>query len=206
MPITEIVTPSLKQDESTRSIFEGTLQPLLIKAVSSAPGIKAPFIGRLLTENGLNVQSAVKYALGLGMSSSDLTTCLLSSFVIDVVETEWEEAENFYAFFGSPEFQAFGAQVKPLATAPPQPQIYDTDLSPIAAFSSHLTEVFRIKIGNDGNDLDAVREAWGAFVAAIEIHLPGLPSLSGTSLNLEEELFLGVVGWEGFEVSRQRSK
>jgi hypothetical protein len=93
--------------------------------------------------------------------------------------------------------------VKPLFTAPSQLQTYHTDLSPIAAFSSHLTEGFRIKIGAGGSDFDVVRDSWFNFVAAIERSLPKLPSLSGTSLNLDQQLFLGVIGWEGIDVSNQ---
>jgi hypothetical protein len=97
-------------------------------------------------------------------------------------------------------FQAFGGQVKALATAAAPHELYDTDLSPIAAFSSLLTEVFRIKIGNNP---EVAKKTWGVFIVAVERSVPGLPSLSGTSLNLEEQLFLGVVGWEGVEVSFQ---
>lgn len=198
MPITEIATPSLKQDEATRSTFEGTIQPILSKTLNLAQGIKWQFIAPMLTENGENVQSAVKYALVLGQLP--LRPYAMLTFT-DIAETEWETAQHFHDFLATPQFQAFGAQVKPFATAPPQPQIFETDLSPSTVFSSPLTEVFRIGIGSGGNNLDVVREAWKAFIAATEISLPGLPSLSGTSLNLDQELFLGVVGWAGVDVS-----
>jgi hypothetical protein len=93
--------------------------------------------------------------------------------------------------------------VIPLFTAPPQLQIYHTDLSPIAAFSSYLTEVFRIRVGTGGNNFDVVRESWFNFVTAIERSLPKLLSLSGISLNLDQQLFLGIIGWEGIDVNNQ---
>ena len=65
MPITEIVIPSLKQDDSTRSKYEESIRPFL-HIIESTPGSKSQFVGPVLTENGLNVKSAVKYAAGLG--------------------------------------------------------------------------------------------------------------------------------------------
>jgi len=76
MAITEIVIPSLKQDESTRSKYQETIQPLA-KIIGSAPGTKSRFIAPILTENGVNVQSAVKYAVGLGNYSSQLIEYLI---------------------------------------------------------------------------------------------------------------------------------
>ncbi len=70
-------------------------------------------------------------------------------------------------------------------------------------FSSSLTEVFRIKIGDGDTELDVLRNHWSKFVAAIESSLPKLLSLSGTSLNLDEKLFLGVIGWKDKDVSHQ---
>jgi len=65
MAITEIVIPRLKQDESTRAIYREIALPF-VKTIRSAPGAKSQFFAPILTSNGLNVQSAVRYALGLG--------------------------------------------------------------------------------------------------------------------------------------------
>ena len=72
-------------------------------------------------------------------------------------------------------------------------------LSPAAAFECRLTEMSRTRIGDGGNDVEAVREAWKAFAATV----PAMPVVNGTSLNLEQGLFVGVVGWKGAEVSFQ---
>lgn len=106
----------------------------------------------------------------------------------EVTPVDKELEFDLVEFFSrSPEFQDFGAQVKPIVTAPPQPQIFHTDLSPIAAFSSPLTEVYRIKIESGGNDFEVVRKAWWDFTAAVESSLHVVLSLSG----------MAVVGWEG---------
>jgi hypothetical protein len=99
------------------------------------------------------------------------------------------------------DFKDFIGAVKPLVTGAPQPQLYETDLSPVKAFESPLTEIFRIPIGSGGNDLSDVRKAWDEFVAVILEQESGVLSLSGTSLNLEERLFLGILGWPSVDVS-----
>ncbi len=76
MPITEIVTPSLKQDAGTRSSWETTMQPLLLKIIGPVPGVKGHFIAPLLTENGVNVESAVKYGLGIGILTNFSRLCI----------------------------------------------------------------------------------------------------------------------------------
>jgi len=118
-------------------------------------------------------------------------------------ETEWENSQNFYDFVATPVFQDHITHVMPLFTTPPEVQIYHTDLSPVAAFSSPLTEVFRIKIGAGGSEFDVVRASWSNFVTAIERSLPKLVSLNGSSLNLDQQLFLGIIDWEESNVSNR---
>ena len=99
--------------------------------------------------------------------------------------------------------------MKPLALAPAQPQLFETNLEPDAVFSSVLTEVYRIKIPNE-TVATAVKDSWREFDSAIvkaatterceaEAHL-----ISGTSLNLEEKTFVGVIGWRSAEASSMR--
>ena len=64
--------------------------------------------------------------------------------------------------------------------------------------------MFRFKIAKGGNDAEMVRGVWKDFIAGIEISSPGVTSLSGTSLNLEQQLFLGMVGWQRVDVSDAR--
>lgn len=108
--------------------------------------------------------------------------------------TEWEKAEHFYALLASEGFKSFGAVAKPHSLAPPNPQIYDTDLSPSDVFGSALTEMWQVKIG-EGSDEEA-RGAWKEFVDAAG----GMKTIQGTSLNQPEKLWIGVLGWESKEV------
>jgi hypothetical protein len=94
--------------------------------------------------------------------------------------------------------------VKPHSVAPPVPQLYNTDLEPFQVFGSALTEVWQVKIGEgDGKEVES-REAWEKFVSAVA-EAGGLngdgKSIQGTSLNLEERRWVGVLGWESSEVS-----
>jgi hypothetical protein len=97
--------------------------------------------------------------------------------------------------------------VKPHSVAPPVPQLYNTDFEPGEVFGSALTEVWQVKIGEgDGKVVEArgARGAWEKFVSAVAeaggVNGNG-KSIQGTSLNLEQKRWVGVLGWESREVS-----
>ncbi len=94
------------------------------------------------------------------------------------------------------DFQAFVAKLKPHVTGPAGPQIYNTDSAPATAFASSVTEVFRIP-APDVEKEQVVRTAWRRLVDAAQAEGASVKELSGTSLNLEDKLFLGILGWEG---------
>jgi len=174
MAITELVLPSLKQDDNTKTHFEAAVRPVLASVIGAAPGVKEQFFGKTLTENGANVDSDVKYALGI----------------------EWEEERHFHEFFTSDDFAPIGVAVKPFAEARPSPEVYNTDESPIAVFSSGLTEVYRVGFDNEAK-LENIKAGWNALVQAVNSVAPGKTSvLSGTSLNTNQDMFLGIIGWE----------
>lgn len=87
--------------------------------------------------------------------------------------------------------------LRPLVTALPQAQLYETDVEPTAVFRAALAEVFRIPVAEE--KLGKVQVAWKGYVKAIGVG--GIVSFCGTSLNLEEQLFAGAIGYETKEVS-----
>jgi hypothetical protein len=89
----------------------------------------------------------------------------------------------------------------PLVTEVTPPQLYDTDIYPEVVYGSALTEVFRVKIGEDEEKKVNIEEAWGNFVESIR----AIKSLSGISVNVEERLFLGMIGWESGDVCENTS-
>lgn len=98
--------------------------------------------------------------------------------------------------------------MKPHSVAPPVPQLYNTDLGPSEVFGSALTEVWQVKIGERDEKVVEARGAWEKFVSAVAeaggVNGNG-DSIQGTSLNLEEKRWVGVVGWESSEVSLELS-
>ncbi|KAH6718280.1 hypothetical protein BKA61DRAFT_670692 [Leptodontidium sp. MPI-SDFR-AT-0119] len=166
MAITEFVLPTLKQEADTIAAFPSTL---------------APFLNDLLD----------KSEPGTGPKQRAFGKLLLENGK-DV--SKWEKAEHFYALLASEGFKSFGAVAKLHSLAPPNPQIYDTDLRPSDVFGTALTEVWQVKIG-EGSDEEA-RGAWKEFVDAAG----GMKTIQGTSLNQPEKLWIGVLGWESKEV------
>lgn len=94
--------------------------------------------------------------------------------------------------------------MKPHSVAPPVPQLYETDFEPNKVFGSASTEVWQVKIGEGDGKVAESREAWDNFVTAVEVAVGvnGIGrSIQGTSLNLEERRWVGVLGWESDQVS-----
>jgi len=177
MAITELVIPFLKQDEETRNKFEASVIPQFQSTIGPAPGFKGLFSGRITSENNINIEQDVKYALGL----------------------EWETAQDFIDFFTGETFKPFATSaIKPLATAPAIPEVYATEKRPAEVFSSSITEVYRIRYG-DETKLNLARTTWAEFTAAVKELEPEVPCLEGVSINLEEKIHLGMVGWNGLE-------
>jgi hypothetical protein len=112
-------------------------------------------------------------------------------------DLEWEEKERFIELVTSEKFKTFGGTVKPFVVAPPQPQLYETDLSPIAAFSAPVTEAFRIVKHDNSTEIEG---AWKEWITALKATLVTINALSGMSINLPNEMFAGVIGWDSLEV------
>ena len=91
--------------------------------------------------------------------------------------------------------------MKPHSVALPVPQLYSTDLGPTEVFGSALTEVWQVKIGEGDEKVVEARDAWEKFVNAVAEAGGVNGNIQGTSLNLEEKRWVGVLGWESSEVS-----
>ena len=89
--------------------------------------------------------------------------------------------------------------MKPYAAGPAVPQLYETNASPVSAFSLPLTEVFRVEIPGT-EEMKRAKQTWELFETALKSNSKNVQVLNGLSTNLEEKLFLGVIGWKASEV------
>lgn len=198
MAITEIITPFLKQDAATKTAFNSIIKPLLSSIVKVAPGAKMQVVGRMISENNINVEEDFRPMMGIGKIKVWMTVPSLTS-------AEWQSESNFLDFVKSKEFGSFAASVKPYATVPAQLQVFETDQGPNAVLSSRLMEVFRVSI-NDSERASQAQHVWKFFTGALESKVHGIESISGTSLNLEDKLLVGIIGWKGSEVCALRTE
>ncbi|KAJ5192201.1 hypothetical protein N7449_008343 [Penicillium cf. viridicatum] len=179
MAFTEFVVPTLKTDPATEATFTTEIAPHLIKILDThATPPKFKYFGKILLENGNDVSGDFRLCVGL----------------------EWEDASHFNTFVASENFQTFKSIVKPHSVAPPVPQLYNTDLEPTGVFGSALTEVWQVKIGEGDGKVVEARGAWEKFVNAVTEAGGVNGSIQGTSLNLEEKRWVGVLGWESSEI------
>jgi hypothetical protein len=65
MPLTEFVTPSLKQDAESRESFLAQI-PGIFKPITTAPGLVKSFWGLMISKNNVDVTSEFQFVLGLG--------------------------------------------------------------------------------------------------------------------------------------------
>ncbi|PQE20558.1 hypothetical protein CJF30_00001900 [Rutstroemia sp. NJR-2017a BBW] len=121
---------------------------------------------------------------------------LPDSVFLPVFGFEYKDPADFYNLISSDEFlNDVGQMLKSFATARTVPGIYESDVSPKEVFTSPVSEVFRIKIHGDQAKEATARAEWENFTKKLN----GKKVLSGVSINLEERLFLGIVGWESLE-------
>ncbi|OQE22851.1 hypothetical protein PENFLA_c012G05203 [Penicillium flavigenum] len=182
MPFTELVVPTLKTDPVTEATFTTEVAPFLITILDThATPPKSKYFGKILLENGNDVSGDFRLCVGL----------------------EWEDASHFNTFVASENFRTFKSIVKPHSVAPPVPQLYNTDFGPSEVFRSALTEVWQVKIGEGDKKVVEVRGTWEKFVSAVTeaggVNGNG-DGIQGTSLNLEEKRWVGVLGWESSEM------
>ncbi|PVH71454.1 hypothetical protein DL98DRAFT_660625 [Cadophora sp. DSE1049] len=182
MAITEFVLPTFKQVPESATAFTTTIAPFLSNLVDNhATPPKLKRFGKVILENGKDVTGDFRPCLGI----------------------EWEQASDFTTLLTTPGFATFKTLVQPYATAPPNLQLYETDFGPSDVFGSSLTEVWQVKVG-DGPDaegkVEEARSAWEGFVGAVTGEVSGMgKGIQGTSLNQEERLWIGVLGWESSE-------
>lgn len=119
---------------------------------------------------------------------------------------EWDKYSSFTTFQSSPDILVFRDHIKPHLTAPAKPQLYETDSGPVPCASAPVTEIFQLKVRD--SDVQAADRAWGKFVAVVERCVgkgkgEGLVggAIGGKSLNLEAEVWVGLLGWASLEVS-----
>ena len=110
---------------------------------------------------------------------------------------EWESHEEFKSFLSSHDFETFIGQVGPLLTEPAIPQLFKTDLTVRHVPALPVTEIIRLRA-----DPHYPRDsAWKLLIASIETHSGHAhPSVCGHSVNVEEELWLGIVAWDSLAV------
>ncbi|KAH9206235.1 hypothetical protein DL95DRAFT_469797 [Leptodontidium sp. 2 PMI_412] len=178
MAITEFILPSYKQTPESIEAFSSIVGPYLQKILDEAlfkP--KQLIFGKLVLKNGVDVSADFRPCLGL----------------------EWEKPDHFYAVLTSEEFKAFGSVVKPYSAGPPNTQLYETNLGPSEVFGSALTEVWQVRVGDGFEREEAARGAWKRFMSAIG-EASAVKRIQGASLNQQEKLWIGVLGWESNEV------
>lgn len=85
-------------------------------------------------------------------------------------------------------------------TGPPTLQLFETNESPKNAASAAVVEIIRVGVSNS-KDTEASLEAWeriSRFLASkegVQAHVT-----YGKSLNLEEEIVVGITGWLNLDV------
>ncbi|KAJ5190982.1 uncharacterized protein N7498_009967 [Penicillium cinerascens] len=177
MAITELIFPRVKTDQATLEELERDWPKLSKRLTDPNPGLLHASRGWVLTENGKDARDAFK----------------------EVLLFEWNEADSFHAFVGSEQFGAFAASIRHLVTGPPTLQLFETNESPKEAASAAVVEIIRVGVSNS-KDTEASLQAWrkiSHFLASKEgaqAHVT-----FGKSLNLEEEIFVGIIGWLNFD-------
>ena len=77
-------------------------------------------------------------------------------------------------------------------------QLFETNVSPASSATAPLTAILRTSI-KGSEQKEAVNKVWRELVKDIGGEAEGVTH--GASVNLDEELYLGVLGWGSMAVS-----
>ena len=92
--------------------------------------------------------------------------------------------------------------IRHIVTGPPLLQLYETNVSPKDINLAPVLEIIRVPV-SDVQSIEAAERIWERLSRFLAEYTPGKNPLVtyGKSLNLEEGLFVGIVGWSSSEVS-----
>jgi hypothetical protein len=111
---------------------------------------------------------------------------------------DWSSFSSYNAFFTSKEFDSFHTQISPLLHGPPRPQLFNTNIPLKELPQCSFLEILRFPTRGD---LTSRQISWGKVTVGLETYgHPGGSYITGVSLNLEEETFLGIIGWQNVTV------
>jgi hypothetical protein len=129
--------------------------------------------------------------LSISHPTYPLTVLLTSS-------TDWSSFSSYNTFFTSKEFDSFYTQISPLLHGPPRPQLFNTNIPLKELLQYRFLEILRFPTRGD---LTSRQISWGKVITGLETYShPGGSSITGISLNLEEETFFGIIGWQNVTV------
>ncbi|KAJ5225325.1 hypothetical protein N7468_006550 [Penicillium chermesinum] len=145
-----------------------------------------------------NLEHVEKIFPGLKKYFTDPNPGILSMFRGWALEVEWNEAASFHNFIGSDKFKEFAGLVKPFVLGPPELQLFETNQSPTEPASSPVVEIYRVSVASD--KVSEARAAWEDSVQKLNAKAGVKAKLThGKSLNLQEDVVLGILGWESLE-------
>lgn len=174
MAITELIIPVLKQGSQIQTEFS-SIWPTASEAFKDTLAIESGCFGHILRRNqgGLNDDFGV--------------LCLF----------KWETLSAFESFLLSQNFNTFLGHIGPLLAEPAKPQLFVTDTNPDEFASASVTEIIRLPVKSEHSSRD---KDWERLSSLIKAHSRGERQfLSGYSINLDQQLWLGIIGWESVE-------
>lgn len=98
------------------------------------------------------------------------------------------------------QFATFVSTVGPLLNGPPTLQLFDTNVSPKDIGLAPVIEIISVSIQSPEAAGTAVK-AWNTISQVVIEERSKNHVLHGTSTNLDNSLFVGIVGWASPEVS-----
>ncbi|KAJ5156814.1 hypothetical protein N7492_009617 [Penicillium capsulatum] len=180
MAITELIFPSIKTDPKSLEEIETNWPTFSSLLIDPNPGLLHAFRGWVVSEEDKDV-------------TKDFKEFLLF---------EWKEEAAFHSFVTGQQFATFASTVRHLLNGPPTLQLFDTNVSPKDIGLAPVMEVIRVPIQSPEAAGTAVK-VWKTISQVVMEEGSKNHVLHGTSTNLENSLFVGIVGWASPEESFQ---
>ncbi|KAJ5119058.1 hypothetical protein N7448_010766 [Penicillium atrosanguineum] len=174
MAITEFLFPALKNDKASVEMITRIAPIFRKKLTHPNPGFLQGFRGFVVTENGKDVREDFR----------------------EIVIFEWDKMDSFHHFVKSDQLKDAVSSIKHLMNGPPTLQLFDTNVGPKDAASSPIVEIIQARISKPDH-IDASLKAWEKLSGHVAERQTTVTY--GKSLNLENYVVAGIIGWQGLK-------
>ncbi|MCJ1443523.1 MAG: hypothetical protein MMC23_004021 [Stictis urceolatum] len=174
MTALQIAFPHVKKSQANVDDIERQWRPVFSILITPNPGLLRLFRGWIVSENGKDVKQDFK----------------------EIIFFEWNDMQTALRCLQLEQFKKFVATIEDWIDAPATVQYHKMSAGVEEFGKAGVPEVVQVVVRNE-DDVVKADSAWAQIAGAVGG--AAAEPVYGKSINLEEDVFTGLLGWSSFE-------